>query len=200
VCSLQPSKVMSAKRFLVAMAVGGDLLIAVNSVFGQTAARTNVSGTNAFVLNQNTNSSNLSTNVAENQEVQLENEAKQMRKNGLTELNMRDIANYQQNVAQRSGWMDVEFVKIDDTPVRLYLNDLHSEFLSFQVKDKNGDYYGDCVVDRKTPVFSKLTKLKRGDKVRLIGSVAYKGYCGGYCNGIPWFQVDSIEMIKSAAK
>lgn len=197
---------MIRKQWLLVAIVGAGVIAVGNPLLGQGSVPTKAPGTNAPAAVVSNNATGLSPRAAGNLEVQppakLKAQVQQMESEGKLALNMRRIANSGQQLVQKSGWMDVEFLRINNLPVQLYLaKEQQRTLLAFQIKDQNGDYYGNCFMNRKAPLTRELMKLKRGDRVRLIGQVvAMVSPAVDSENDIPWFRVASIEMIKPAAK
>ncbi|HVU27548.1 MAG TPA: hypothetical protein VHG71_07395 [Verrucomicrobiae bacterium] len=131
-------------------------------------------------------------------QAQWEAEAKQMAAEGKVNLTLNLIASSPQKITGKEGWLDGEFIKIDNTPLMLYLKSPRN-LLSFQVQDRDGNYYNNCIVNRKTPALRELMKLKRGDSVRLKGKVMDLIPPNVDSeDGLLWLQVDSIEIMESA--
>ena len=94
----------------------------------------------------------------------------------------------------------------------LYHNgDFYAErYLGFRVRDKNGNYFGKCVTEKMigdpespnpknpNPYIEQISKLKRGDKIRLIGRRADL-YLGVSNEGWRFF-IDKVEIVETAAE
>lgn len=181
---------MNPKLVLLIAVLGGGLS-GPGAALGQDPAATNAPAANRAASK---------TKPVENSDKQLrekqEAEARQLKSEGKIELTRRIIANAPPQLIQKTGWMDAEFVRVNNLPLQLYLKDSQNNFFAFQIRDQNGDFYGNCLVGRETPLSHQMMGLKRGDHVRLIGQVvAMVSPDRDSENSIPWFQVSSIEKI-----
>ena len=119
---------------------------------------------------------------------------------GLTEFSVQQIENFPEQVSDvwgKSGWMDAVFHGLDGRRASF------PEFeLAFAVKDKNGGIFRGCTVYKRlndridgppNPLVQKVTALKDGDKVRLIGKMHL--HVGARPEDA-WFLVESIEPLQ----
>lgn len=144
--------------------------------------------------------------VAQRQ-VRLDAEAKQMQQAGMIEFTKQMIESFPEKVDNHSGWMDAEFLNLSDDFVYARME------LGFDVNDKNGDLYMVCFAEKvflpahisnpedisnspSNPLIPVITKLKHGDKVRLIGKIVN----GSFYSEHRLFHVEKVEMIESAAE
>jgi hypothetical protein len=175
------------------------------------------SGTQMVVIkNSGTNCllkiSDLSTNdwlyfqecKAAQRQRQLDAEAAQLKTDGYLELSGKLIENFPEQTQGRQGWMDGEFNYLDAN----YCDPAME--LGLTVEDVNGDYFRKCVVEKNllgpnfmagdnsdikpNPLAIVASNLKRGDRVRLIGTVA-----SPINTDYRRLTVERIEMIESAA-
>ena len=186
---------MNPKRVLLIAVLGGSLS-GPGTALGRDSAATNPPAANRAAGNAN-RIEKPDRQLREKQEA----EARQLKSEGKIELTVRIIANAAPQLIQKTGWMDVEFVRVNNLPLQLYLKDRQNKFFAFQIRDQNGDFYGNCLVGRETPLSHQMMGLKRGDHVRLIGQlVAMVSPDRDSENSVPWFQVSSIEKILPPAK
>jgi len=195
---------------------------------GTTTLVVKTGGTNCFIK-----ISDLSTNdqayTLEMQAVQkqarLDAEANQMAKAGLIEFTTKLIENFPEKVDRKSGWMDAEFEELDNTWV-----DSKETELGFWIRDKNGDFYQKCYIEKRLPtdpsdpynydtkpndLVPTISNLKQGDTVRLVGlarPIVIPMRAGGpdsspsiagpeFDSGEPiFFNVVKVEMIESATE
>jgi len=66
---------------------------------------------------------------------------------------------------------------------------------SFFVADKDGDWFGNCLVE-KSKFGDQLLKLNFGDKIRISGRAAKFLRYGSNSTFESWFRIDSIQVIK----
>ncbi len=197
---------------------------------GTTTLVVKTGGTNCFIkisdLSTNDQADVVEMQVAQRQ-ARLNAETNQLVANGYFEATVSLMKNFPEKFKEISNnWMDVEFDELNnDNLLELqracdaenkYLSsiagnspeefqfDWRENGLGFYVKDKNGNYYGYCWVSKHMPVINDLVKLKKGDKVRLIGNVDAMGKSFGSFGGSDqyqlWFQVLKIEIIEYAAE
>jgi hypothetical protein len=166
---------------------------------GTTKLVIKTGGTNCF-LNISDLSVNDLTYIIEMQmkqrQARLDAETEQMKRQGMVEINIGLIRNFPEKVRGKTGWMDAEFIDVDNSAIHIYQKDLEEDFLGFRVKDKSDKlYYTYGFVKKNEPVADILLKLKPGDKIRLIGMITDK-----LGNDELWFPVDQIEMIETSAE
>jgi len=166
---------------------------------GTTALVVKTGGTN-FILKISDLSTDDQAYVAEIQAKQKQGrfdaETNQMAKAGMIEFTVKLIENVPEKVDGQSGWMDADFIELTDFAISR-----PRELLGFAVKDKNGDSYFYCVVEKNSdnkpnPLVPVIANLKDGDKMRLLGKVLRHtvGRDGRA------FHVEKVEMIESAAE
>lgn len=178
------------------------------------------SGTNYFL-----NISDLATNdlpylakmQSAQRQSQLDAQTRQMQQSGMIELTKQLIDNFPEKVVdQKRAWMDATFYDFNPGGDPLnHDNDLTALELVLQVWDKNNDTVSCCVVQkylypnnivniyadkRPNPLAAVAANLKRGDKIRLIGSI--EAPTTSYDHTLLYFRfsIDQIEMIESAAE
>jgi hypothetical protein len=138
-------------------------------------------------------------------QAQFDIEATQLQAKGMIELNEKLIENFPEKVNQQSGWMDCEFIDLNN----IYTSEDEDYYLGFEVADKNGDWFAKCVVvknilgpnfmngdnsDQKhNPLVEYISGLKRHDKIRLIGTVS-----APLGTSFRRFEVQKVEMIETA--
>lgn len=153
---------------------------------------------------------------AKQKQARLDAEAEQMKRQGMIEFTTQLINNFPEKVHQKNGWMDAEFIELDpsanpigdsETPGELFA----SITLVLRVRDNNQDYFSHCVVPKKlhgdnyfknhdlsdsrpNPLADVVAKLRRYDKIRLVGKVSAPG------TGYTSFSIEKIEVIESAAE
>ena len=139
-------------------------------------------------------------------QTQLNAEAMQLQNAGFIELTGKLIENFPEKVNQQRGWMDCEFISLDNG----YTSGEEDFDLGFEVWDRNGDLFGKCIVQknifgpnfmsgdnsdqRHNPLVETVSNLKRGDKIRLIGTVS-----SPVISDYRRFEIEKVEMIELAA-
>jgi len=70
-------------------------------------------------------------------------------------------------------------------------------WLCFTIKDKAGRSYDRCILPKMKPAATVVPKLRRGDKIRVIGTLSDLEVFGADKHDL-WFYVQRIQMIKPA--
>jgi hypothetical protein len=134
----------------------------------------------------------------------LDVEAKQMQLTGMTELTPKFLENFPEKADGKTGWMDCEFLELEN----IYASENPSLYLGFSVQDKNGDCFGKCIAEKiigenpnriSNPLIEQISKLKRGDKIRLIGEKSALSFDDDM-KGRWIFSIDKVEIIETAAE
>ena len=242
------SKTMKTKICLLGIFALGTLVMAAPHTWTFTTGKTfdgdyYSSGTTAVVIRNNGTNyifkmAELSTNdlayvakiQADQKQVKLDAEVKQMQQAGWIELSTDLIHNFPEkvrtlipgdgSVIKKMGWMDAEFRGKND------LTRNHDSSLSFGVIDSKGENFNYCIVAKKlfpkesftsaeilagalnnytqNPLVNVAFNLKRGDKIRLIGycddSLPYTESPNGEQDSHAWFNIERIEIIELAAE
>jgi hypothetical protein len=208
--ALVPLAIAAPHTWILSMGktVAGDYVSS-----GTTTLVVKTGGTNCFLA-----ISNLSTNdlayvakiKADQKQARLDAEAKQMQQAGMIEFTANLIDNFPEKVRSKTGWMDANFYDFDKYAGRSSEIDL-----GFDVEDSLGKSYRHCVAcktlhgpnwpydqgqnDRPNPLVNEISNLKRGDKVRLYGSVNDRGPLSDDYTQL-FFYIDRIEIIETAAE
>ena len=151
---------------------------------GTTTVVVNKGGTNYFL-----SIADLSTNdqayVAQMQfaqrQARLDAETNQFMQQGIIQTTVAQIKNFPEQIEGKSVWIDADFDELEPGAV-----DFQSVRLGFSIRDKNGDWFTYCYVNKElpgpnypsdienwqpNPLVSAITNLRHGDKIRLIGKV-----------------------------
>jgi len=180
---------------------------------GTTTLVVKTGGTNCFLkissLSIKDQAYTFKMQVAQRQ-ARLDAEAKQMGNAGWIEVTAQSLENFPEKTKDKTGWMDVEF---DELGSSYDLGDFYAEsYLGFGVRDKNGNYFGKCVVEKNVlvdpnavplvhipnPAIDQISQVKRGDKIRLIGR-REDLYLGVSNEGWRFF-IYKVEIIETAAE
>jgi hypothetical protein len=87
------------------------------------------------------------------------------------ETTVKEIQNFPERTMNRDVWMDVTFGSLYESHIKIWLGEEYLRtHLGFAVTDKNGDYFTYCIIE-KGPNATALEKIKKGQKLRLIGHV-----------------------------
>jgi len=196
--------------FQTGVTVAGDYVSS-----GTTMVVIRNSGTNCFLK-----ISDLSTNdrifVAQMQlaqrQARLDAGTNQMARAGRIELTAKLIENFPEKVEDKPAWMDAEFDQLEPGTV-----DFQDVRLGFSIRDKNGDWFLYCYVNKNlpgpnypsnfedwqpNPLVSAVTSLKHGDKIRLIGKVgpiSASAFLSEW-NYRRYFEIEKLEIIETAAE
>jgi hypothetical protein len=202
--ALVPLAIAAPHTWILSMGktVAGDYVSS-----GTTTLVVKTGGTNCFLA-----ISNLSTNdlayvakiKADQKQARLDAEAKQMQQAGMIEFTANLIDNFPEKVRSKTGWMDANFYDFDKYAGRSSEIDL-----GFDVEDSLGKSYRHCVACKTLhgPNWPydqgqndrPISNLKRGDKVRLYGSVNDRGPLSDDYTQL-FFYIDRIEIIETAAE
>jgi hypothetical protein len=180
---------------------------------GTTTLVVKTGGTNCFlkIADLATNDQAYIAKIkADQKQARLDAEAKQMQQAGMIEFTANLIDNFPEKVRSKTGWMDANFYDFDKYAGRSSEIDL-----GFDVEDSLGKSYRHCVAcktlhgpnwpydqgqnDRPNPLVNEISNLKRGDKVRLYGSVNDRGPLSDDYTQL-FFYIDRIEIIETAAE
>ena len=173
---------------------------------GTTTLVVKTGGTNCFLAISDL-STNDQTYVAQMQfaqwQARLGAEAKQMAQAGWLELTEQMFDSFPEKVDDHNCWMDCEFDELEGEWVDASIE------LGFFVRDKNSDLFQFCFAPKvfvpvippateppPNPLIPEITKLKYGDKVRLIGKVVPYTFYSNH----RLFEVQKVEMIETAAE
>jgi hypothetical protein len=145
---------------------------------------------------------------ADQKQARLDVESKQMAQAGWIELTAQFLESFPEKTKDKTGWMDAEFERLYNYDDIDYST---KKYLGFCVRDKNGDSLCKCVVEKfigdperptltqsPNPFIDQISKLKSGDKIRLIGR-RNDMYLGLSNEGWRFF-IDKVEIIETAAE
>jgi hypothetical protein len=176
---------------------------------GTTTIVVKTGGTNCFLTISNLSDDDqayIAEIRAAQLQARLDAEAKQMERAGWIEFTAQFLENFPEKSEDKTGWIDAEFVELDSS---------HSEYperyLGFSVRDKNGDFLNRCIAEKQivrdpdaehfvtdpNPLIDQISKLKRGDKIRLIGRKSDL-HLNDSSNAGWRFFIDKVEITKRA--
>jgi hypothetical protein len=102
-------------------------------------------------------------------------------------------------------WMQAEFLEVKSWVLNrltrgsemigrgLPAIDWREDWIAFGVRDKQGKELSLCMVPKKSTAADAVMKLKKGDHLRLSGTLKSFAYMG---ENDPWFQVSEVEILK----